>query len=278
MKKDRVLYPPGENLNDWIHDSSVAFPGEYTKDNAARWKRKNLPILKLFTDVNWGSNIKHTNYYLARLKKIAAEYKGKILFALADIGDHVEELAKFGHTGSPVVAVGLDDLPNSQRFRYDGEFSITNIIQWLKDFTEGKLKPHIKSEPTPTQGPAGSVVIVTGENFKEIVLDQSKDILFEMYAPWCGHCKKLIPIYDELAMSLKDNPNIVIAKMDATANDSPHSEYSASGYPTIYFAPAGGKESPVKYSEGRELKDFTTYLKSNAKHWTEPKSELKTEL
>jgi protein disulfide-isomerase A1 len=41
----------------------------------------------------------------------------------------------------------------------------------------------------------------------------------EYYAPWCGHCKKLAPIYDELATTLSVVDNLVVAKMDATANE-----------------------------------------------------------
>lgn len=39
--------------------------------------------------------------------------------------------------------------------------------------------------------------VVVGKNFAEIV-NQDKDVLIEFYAPWCGHCKKLAPIFDEL--------------------------------------------------------------------------------
>lgn len=39
--------------------------------------------------------------------------------------------------------------------------------------------------------------VLVAKNFDEIV-NQDKDVLIEFYAPWCGHCKKLTPIYDEL--------------------------------------------------------------------------------
>lgn len=36
------------------------------------------------------------------------------------------------------------------------------------------------------------------ENFESLVNDDSKDVLIEFYAPWCGHCKSLEPKYKEL--------------------------------------------------------------------------------
>ena len=47
----------------------------------------------------------------------------------------------------------------------------------------------------------------------------------EFYAPWCGHCKKLAPIYENLAKHFKDNDNLIVAKMDATANDIPDGRF-----------------------------------------------------
>lgn len=57
----------------------------------------------------------------------------------------------------------------------------------------------------------------------------------------------------------------MIAKFDATANDAPP-EFEYKGFPTIFFVPAGELNSIVKYEGGREIEDFSSFLKENAFH------------
>lgn len=59
----------------------------------------------------------------------------------------------------------------------------------------------MKSEEIPESNDA-PVKIVVGKNFDAIVMDETKDVLVEFYAPWCGHCKSLEPKYEELAKQL----------------------------------------------------------------------------
>lgn len=130
----------------------------------------------------------------------------------------------------------------------------------MDDFVAGKLEPSIKSEPVP-KSQDGPVTIVVAKNYKEIVLDDKKDVLLEFYAPWCGHCKALSPKYDELGGLFKDQADkVVISKVDATANDVPE---EIQGFPTIKLFPAGKKDEPIDYSGPRTVEDLAAFVRDN---------------
>jgi hypothetical protein len=69
----------------------------------------------------------------------------------------------------------------------------------------------------------------------------------------------------------------VLAKFDATANDPPEG-YTTEGFPTIYFAPAGKKSDPIKYTGNRDLDDLTAFMKKHAVKSFVGDAKKKTEL
>jgi thiol-disulfide isomerase/thioredoxin len=75
--------------------------------------------------------------------------------------------------------------------------SLETFEKFMKDLMENKLSPYLKSEEVPADNSA-SVKVAVAKNFAEVVTNNGKDTLIEFYAPWCGHCKKLTPIFEQL--------------------------------------------------------------------------------
>lgn len=105
-----------------------------------------------------------------------------------------------------------------------------------------------------------AVLDLIPSNFDSVVLKSGKPTLVEFFAPWCGHCKTLAPIYEELATSFASSDKISIAKVDADAEKSLGKRFGIQGFPTIkYFD--GKSEKPHDYNGGRDLESLTAFIK-----------------
>ena len=107
---------------------------------------------------------------------------------------------------------------------------------------------------------ASSVLDLIPDNFDDIVVKANKPALVEFFAPWCGHCKKLAPIYEELATSLdfaKDK--VSIAKVDADAEKTLGKRFGIQGFPTIKWFD-GKSETPEDYNGGRDLESLQEFV------------------
>uniref|UniRef100_A0A8C9A9H5 protein disulfide-isomerase n=1 Tax=Prolemur simus TaxID=1328070 RepID=A0A8C9A9H5_PROSS len=77
------------------------------------------------------------------------------------------------------------------------------------------------------------------EDLDDSFKDNRKDDIWlvDFYAPWCGHCKKLEPIWNEVGLEMKSiGSPVKVGKMDATSYSSIASEFGVRGYPTIKLA------------------------------------------
>ncbi len=205
---------------------------------------------------------------LQDFKAFAGKNKGKIIFAYStvttDLGEKLSEFIGINKDNSPCVRI--------IKFK-DGQldkYVIDDLEEGLTKFLSDDLKAYYKSEPIPETNDE-PVKIVVGNSFEEMVLKSDKFVLLEAYAPWCGHCKALTPIYIELAEKLSAVEDVVIAKMDATANETPSLQIQ--GFPTIkLYKP--DSETPVDYTGDRSLEDLVKFLQTETgKKFEEFKTE-----
>jgi protein disulfide-isomerase A6 len=108
---------------------------------------------------------------------------------------------------------------------------------------------------------AGSAVIdLIPTNFEDVVFKSGKPALVEFFAPWCGHCKTLAPIYEELAQAFQFAENkLVIAKVDADDHKSLGRKFGVQGFPTLKWFD-GKSETPEDYTQGRDLESLTKFI------------------
>jgi len=144
------------------------------------------------------------------------------------------------------------------------ELNVESLTNFVKQSLSGEYIKYQKSEPIPEKND-GPVKVVVGKTFESIVNDPTKDVFLELYAPWCGHCKKLEPIFNELGTKFKGIDTIAIAKIDATSNAIPD-HIQIQGFPTLLFFPAGDKKNFIPYEGNRELDDLAKFVMDSSTH------------
>ncbi|KAK8550936.1 hypothetical protein V6N12_039615 [Hibiscus sabdariffa] len=228
------------------------FDGQFVKTEISEFVTSNkLPLVTTFNRDTAPSIFESsiTNHLISIYVQVDNE----------DSGRPVANFFGVSGDGPRILAYcGID----ARKFAMDGDVTLDNIKAFAEDFLEDRLKPYYKSGPIPETNDE-DVKVVVANSFDEIVLDESKDVLLEIYAPWCAHCRSLEPIYKKLAKHLKGIDSLVIAKMDGTTNEHPRAKKA--GFPTILFFPAGNKSSdPIKVNAERSVVAYYKFLKKHA--------------
>ncbi|PWY64538.1 protein disulfide isomerase A pdiA [Aspergillus heteromorphus CBS 117.55] len=252
-----------EAIYSWVKTTSTPLVGEIGPETYSGYIGAGIPLAYIFAETK-----DERERFTEILKPIAEKHKGSINIATIDAKMFGAHAGNLNLDPQKFPAFAIQDPAKNAKYPYDQskEIDADDVEKFIQDVLDGKVEPSIKSEPVP-ETQEGPVTVVVAHSYKDLVIDNDKDVLLEFYAPWCGHCKALAPKYEELAALYADYPDlaakITIAKIDATANDVPD---PITGFPTIRLYPAGAKDSPIEYTGSRTVEDLANFVKENGKH------------
>lgn len=259
-------------------EGKALFEGEISAEAVTKFVQSNaLPLVVEFNQDTaqkvFGGEIKsHVLIFVGKSdgnaealveagREIAKTVRDKILFVHIDTDEeeHKRILEFFGMKETDIPDVRIIKLEEDMT-KYKPSKVVKDkaaLEAFVNDFVAGKLKPHLLSEELPEDWDKKPVKYLVANNFDEVAFNKDKDVLVEFYAPWCGHCKQLAPIYDQLGEKYEKHESIVVAKMDATVNELEHTKIQS--FPTIKLYRKGDNKV-VDYSGPRTLEGLSDFL------------------
>uniref|UniRef100_A0A7S2ID30 Thioredoxin domain-containing protein n=1 Tax=Haptolina brevifila TaxID=156173 RepID=A0A7S2ID30_9EUKA len=195
----------------------------------------------------------------ASLQAAGEQLRGDAIVATIAVGSHGEVAAFFDVGASsqlPTPSLMGFSLANGTKFAFKGTMDAASVVSFARDASAGLIAPHLRSQPEPSS--SGPLVELVGSTFARVAHDPTKHVLVQFYSPGCGHCEKLKPVYQSVAAKLADLEDIIVAQMDATANDV--LGFEPEGFPTIVLYPKENKGG-VEYDGSRDAHDLIQFVK-----------------
>lgn len=206
----------------------------------------------------------------ATLAALADDHRGQVLHVLVPSTED-KVMSYFGADKKDLPQTYLADMRaegSLRKFPFAGgkAHRLADLRAFEAAFLRGELAPHLKSEADAPAHARGPVQVLTGTTFNArcgAAATVARDCLVMFHAPWCGHCKALLPKWDALGeLFAKADGAVLVAKMDATLNEIDVEGVAVKGFPTIVFFSHGGK--PTTYEGGREVADLSAFLQAHA--------------
>ncbi|ORZ22004.1 thioredoxin-like protein [Absidia repens] len=237
-----------EDWTSFVKSNSIPLLDQVDAENFGTYMESGLKLGFVFT-----SNSEDRAKFDTILRPVAEKYKGKINLVHIDGAKYGGHASNVGLKAENFPAFAIQDLDTAAKYPYTtSDLTTETADDFVNRVLAGVVEPSLNSAEVPESND-GPVKVVVGSQFKDIVLDKSKDVFLEVYAPWCGHCKNLAPTWEKLGeqiKGIKDN-NVVIAKLDGG--------FQVEGFPTLKFFKAETNEM-IDYNGDRSYEDLVKFI------------------
>ncbi|XP_042336822.1 protein disulfide-isomerase-like protein of the testis [Sceloporus undulatus] len=209
---------------------------------------------------------------------VAPEFRGKIMFILVDTDEtrNGRVIEYFRVTEVEVPAVQILNLTNDARYKMPAEeVSPENLRTFCQNYLEGKAKQHWSSEEIQEGWDKKPVKVLVAKNFDKVAFNKKNHVFVMFHAPWSHNCQKLFPVWEELGKMYESRKNVVIAKVDYTANEI--LLINLERYPFFRLFPAGSTTEVIPYKGEYTLDAFAKFLEEQIEARKKDSSKAKKE-
>ncbi|EKX40413.1 hypothetical protein GUITHDRAFT_164660 [Guillardia theta CCMP2712] len=196
----------------------------------------------------------HCKALFPEWKKFADAVSPSIKVGQVNADEHKDLAGQYGVKGFPTIKLFSTNKRNPSD--YNGQRNAKALAQFalkaIQDAVMGRLGGvNSEKESSSSRQRSGG---------KSHVLNSKEDWLVQFMAPWCGHCQRLKPEWEDAANQLAGEFKLGV--VDATAETGLAGQYGVQGYPTIklFKSDNDGKKIPVDYNGGRTASDIVQYV------------------
>lgn len=145
----------------------------------------------------------------------AMEFNEEITIAKIDCTEYRDVCTTFDVKGYPTMLW----FENGQKVdKYSGERSLEDLKNYVNKMAGSKIKLNLPGLDDVKFLDDDAVLDLSSENFNEEIQDGITFVDF--FSPWCGHCKRLAPTWEQLGRKLQNTQGIKIAKVDCTSPEN----------------------------------------------------------
>ncbi|CAN9510561.1 unnamed protein product [Ophioblennius macclurei] len=193
--------------------------------------------------------------------RAAEAFRLKILFVLVDVTEprngRLMEYFLVRDFEAPLIRIV--NLTNHVIYHLPSEnLDEDTIKHFSQSYLEGKAKPKMQSEPIPEGWQDKPVKELVGTTLEKVAFHPNSTVFVLFYLPYSKASLALFPLWEELAEAFKEREDVVIARIDASANDIKMSMHRA--YPALCLFPALHAERVVVYTGKKTVNDLVEFV------------------